>query len=250
MDNVETMILNNGYLSDNRLHKRWLIGQMLHEKHYEPVSYNYFLEQKPYKYQWTTLLQELKNIVKKEKNLLQLQTMLPADALNDLKNQITVSKSFFNRNLAETMLQEYMTETMPCYLWRSACHKHYKDKFEDRDHNLMIIDTCHFIQKMLQESDDTLFLKLLTEFVQTKIFMPSTIKKSEAWTDAFRKNGAYYTMHDLIIYHNCKFREKPNANTTETLNYLNHIPPENLFENLSGFIHYNNCSPETLYDYN
>ena len=245
MDNIETMILNEGYLTEPRLHKRWIVAQMLHNMHYEQVSYTAFINQKPYRYQWTTLLQELKAISKMKKNLIHLKTT-NLDVTEDLQHQIKISESFFNRELAEKMLTQYLDTDLPMYAHRYAKTKRYAKTYGDKDINLLIIDTNAYVKSILAESDDNVFLKKLEEFVNTHIFIPSTANKFADWINAFTYNGAYFTMHDLIKFHDCKFESNPNATTQETIKYLNKIPHEELFAHMTDMIVYNNISLENI----
>ena len=223
---------------------------MLYHVHYEPVSHDAFIKNKPYNYQWTTTLRELKRIKKMERKLQCLQEQpntLTKNIVSELTAQITAAKSFFNRPLAETMLKQYIETDLPNYLWRASQNAHYANRFDESDTNITVIDINTYVQHMLDETDDDKFLELFEDFVKHKVIAPSTIPKCGAWIEAFKHNGAYFTMRDLIRYHQCTFEDHPDAGMDKSLSLLNQIPTDNLFDQMNKMIRYNHCSAETLY---
>lgn len=249
MDNVETMIMQDGYLSENRLRKRWLIAQMMHEAHYEKVSWwAEFVECKPYRYQWETLLRELKRIRKMKKSLLTISATenVPTDMVKMLEDDIRISEQFFNRKLAEKMLTQYLTKDLPENAWRYQCTTVYRKKENDRSINTVIMDIHAFVRRMLNEQNDNVFIDMLKDFVKNMIVVPSTIEKSGDWALAFEQNGAYFTMRDLIKYHGCRFEDDKEANADTALKQLNNVPFEQLFKTMNKMIIDNNCSLDTI----
>ena len=41
--------------------------------------------------------------------------------------------------------------------------------------------------------------------MKNMIRLPYDTKKSKVWIDAYKGEGAYYTMKNLVLFHNCNF---------------------------------------------
>jgi hypothetical protein len=44
----------------------------------------------------------------------------------------------------------------------------------------------------------------LNAFMKSMIKLPWNTPKSKVWIDAFKGSGAYYTLKNLVMYHDCK----------------------------------------------
>ena len=66
--------------------------------------------------------------------------------------------------------------------------------------------------------------RLLNNFMLKMIKLPSDTPKSKAWIDAYKGEGAYYTMKNLLMFHNC-FVEVENTGLklygTKAVSYIN-----------------------------
>lgn len=224
LDEIEQSILNDGYIPNNQLWRRWIMAQML--RHYKDANGNstfdaYFVSGKPYIYQWDTILNEIK-VLKHLKG-------------HELENR----ERFFNKDVVRLSAMDYERKIR---LYISNKAKRYVDKGYNRKHvnkqirfNHTYVPIHHSKYNKVYISDKTKitdvksitltdFLKeihndveqmklcnnyhimynLVTNFIK-KYPMDIRLMKSEAWKNAFKGAGAYYTMDNMIKFHSCNF---------------------------------------------
>lgn len=64
--------------------------------------------------------------------------------------------------------------------------------------------------------------KLLNDFMRGIIKLPYDTPKSQVWIDAFKGEGAYYTLKNLVMYHNCSIVDGARGmDRTLAMTYLN-----------------------------
>ena len=70
--------------------------------------------------------------------------------------------------------------------------------------------------------------KALNDFMRIMVKLPYDTPKSKAWIDAFKGEGAYYTLKNLVMFHGCTIFTGPahhimyrRFNGIEAVNYLN-----------------------------
>lgn len=242
-DEIEQQILDDGYIPNNNIWRRWIMAQML--RHYkDPVTgadtFNaYFIKNKPYMYQWTTFLNEI-NAIKRM-------------SLDSTDRNIRLT--FFNKDLLVNMLNSY----------RDTVSKLPKNRFRrlnyDKSEYINMIDNyiksaeelrrkpCHtniIVHKMAD---------LVSDFIKNAE-IKSKLPKSKAWIDAFKGNGAYYTMDNMIKFHGCRFWNDDMSQTLNEKESLNKLMSEvgkcdpnefyKLFGLMKEFIEYNNYDINTL----
>lgn len=162
-DEIANMILQDGYLPNKKLWRKWVMTQTLRFTCTNtPVSFNtHFIANKPYQYIWETTIHELKAIAKEE--------------THDRK---TPRQLFYNKRLILAMLDDYAAKIPTCNI---------SDIYRRVQH----ADTYKTI------------LYILTRFVKTYPMPRSKSKKPTEWINAFYGTGAYYTMDNLIKFHKC-----------------------------------------------
>lgn len=227
-DPIEKSILEHGYIPNNNLYRRWIMAQTL--RHSRGLSENqtdynkfdkYFCGQKPYRYAWDTTLNEIK-------------------ALSHLTgDELKKRERFFNLETPKKMAKEYL-ERFPKYL------KKLPEKEKNNKRQKLLFKYKHIpftnINTIKNESDKMWFLpkdfNAITEAeliqkinkVTEKIFeannyydmrralekfikecpMNTNMPKPDAWKNAFKGAGAYYTMDNMIKFHNCRWLNKEN----------------------------------------
>ena len=48
--------------------------------------------------------------------------------------------------------------------------------------------------------------RALVSFHRIKIKLPYETAKSKVWVDAYKGNGAYYTLKNLVMFHDCAIK--------------------------------------------
>jgi hypothetical protein len=65
--------------------------------------------------------------------------------------------------------------------------------------------------------------KLLVRFKREMVKLPYETEKSKAWFDAYKGEGAYYTLKNLVMYHDCYIVSSRGEKLTgcKAVNFLN-----------------------------
>lgn len=223
-DEIEKSILNDGYIPNNQLWRRWIMAQML--RHYKDENGNsnfdsYFVSGKPYRYQWETILNEIK-------------------ALRHLSGQELIDRErFFNMDVIKAAAKDY--EKRIDFYIRKKAKRHIDKGLNKKNINKDIIRKHTYVKmpysqhaKIYLANDANItdikhttystFTQLVHEQVHriltcdnynelyyvVKNFMKKCplnvpLMKSSAWKNAFKGAGAYYTMDNMIKFHDCNF---------------------------------------------
>ena len=256
-DEIEQSILADGYIPNNNIWRRWIMAQML--RHYKDPdtgadTFNkYFIKDKPYSYQWKVLINELKAIRR-----------MPADS-----PERAMRLQFFNPALCIEMLKEYrdLINQIP----EKHCGTYWKGKYGKWSNLRTTMDKSHaiaYVQARIQHLRDYLnanndksstaisgVISYASIFLSEMPVNCRTMPKSKAWINAFKGNGAYYTMDNMIKFHNCHF-SSVNANDKNAMEQsLTELHRQvydcdgkfyKLFGCMKEFIDYNDYSLETL----
>lgn len=233
-DEIEKSILNDGYIPNNQLWRRWIMAQML--RHYKDENGfsnfdKYFISGKPYRYQWDTILDEIK-------------------VLRKLTGQELIDRErFFNLDVIKAAAKDY-EKRIDLYIRKRAKHhidkgykQHCKDKKWIQNHTFIkmphnphvriylspyanITDVKHMtyanfkamvhsqVERILAcDSYNRLYYTVLDFTKKCPMHVP--LMKASAWKNAFKGAGAYYTMDNMIKFHNCNFIVSGNKVTTQ-----------------------------------
>lgn len=204
-DPIEESIRNDGYIENNHLYRRWVMAQML--RHYrnekDPAAFDhYFISGKPYKYAWETTLNEMK-------------------AMKHLHGEELIKRErFFNLEVVKEMANEYNEQVKRCIAKLPR-----KRKVKNRE--VVYYSKIPYGKEIRRYPRDKKFWASITEAVNkinaantywqmqkaVEFFMatcPMHLKmpKPDAWKNAFKGAGAYYTMDNMIKFHNCHWMLK------------------------------------------
>ena len=238
-DDIESYIKSTGYIDNANLWRRWIMAQML--RHYNKADGTsgfdeYFVTGTPYFYQWKVVASELK-------------------VLRHLKGQaLTDRERFFNEEVVRAMARDYQKK-ISTYIMKSKKHRDRRfSHVPQSDHKRCMYVTIPGYNKKIYLDDNPLYTnkeKSITynEFMtmvykhvdricnnrpqdyyhlhqRVEQFMKScplikTFAKSSEWKNAFKGSGAYYTMDNMIKFHNCHFHIGDKILTmNESLSYL------------------------------
>lgn len=204
-DPVEESIRNDGFIKNHHLYRRWVMAQML--RHFrnekDPAAFDhYFVSGKPYKYAWETTLNEMK-------------------AMKHLQGEELIKReSFFNLEVVKEMANEYNEQVkgyiakLPkkwtvkngkwAYYSKIPYGKEIKRSPKDKEFWASITEA---VNKINEANTYWQMQKAVENFMAT---CPMHLKmpKPNAWKNAFKGAGAYYTMDNMIKFHHCHWMLK------------------------------------------
>lgn len=204
-DPIEESIRNDGYIENNHLYRRWVMAQML--RHFrnekDPAAFDhYFISGKPYKYAWETTLNEMK-------------------AMKHLRGEELIKRErFFNLEVVKEMAKEYNEQVknyiakLPkkwtvkngkwAYYSKIPYGKEIKTSPKDKEFWASITEA---VNKINEANTYWQMQKAVENFMAT---CPMHLKmpKPNAWKNAFKGAGAYYTMDNMIKFHHCHWMLK------------------------------------------
>lgn len=204
-DPIEESIRNDGYIENNHLYRRWVMAQML--RHFrnekDPAAFDhYFISGKPYKYAWETTLNEMK-------------------AMKHLRGEELIKRErFFNLEVVKEMANEYHEQVKRCiaklprkrkvkngevvYYSKIPYGKEIKKYPRDKEFWASITEAVNKINA----ANTYWQMQKAVEFFMATCPMHLKMPKPDAWKNAFKGAGAYYTMDNMIKFHNCHWMLK------------------------------------------
>lgn len=221
-DPIANEIIECGYVRNTRLHRRFVCAMMFQMLNY--VSYDgtgsgynaYLRKMYDYKYTFNMMLEEVRVLGKLEERD---------------EESFRERSHFFTREVIANVITDYMEkledyiEQLPTKKCKGIPYKHVKgmDIFVD-DLNKKIYDPLRTRIIRMELSDYSHMYITLQNFMHEMIKLPADTPKSKAWIDAYKGEGAYYTMKNLLMFHNC-FVEVENTGLklygTKAVSYIN-----------------------------
>ena len=222
-DAVVDKIISDGYVRNTKLHRRWVMAQMFQMLNYVSYDgqYSGYTDclNKSYGYEYTLsmMTEEIRVLSKLE--------------VRDMESFVERSH-FFTKDVVVKVLEDYLEKlkeyiaTIPDRNCKCLPYKRIKgvNIFNaDLDKKIYSnVRTYIFRVKYAKSYAD--IYRSLDAFMQNHVKLPYGTAKSKEWIDAFKGEGAYYTMKNLIMYHNCVFYNGYHypmyGNTTGHMNFL------------------------------
>lgn len=200
-DPIAEAIINDGYVRNTKLHRRWVMAQMFHMLNYKSYDgrkkgYNEALKRFGIKYEFDMMLEEIRVLGKLE--------------VKDKETFIERSH-FFTKNVVAQTMTDYVTElkqyidTLPSKNCKGVPYKRVKGK------NIFVADLQKKIYSPLEIEISRLkyvsnyneMYRLVRSFMTQMVILPYDTPKSKAWIDAYKGEGAFYTLKNLIMFHGC-----------------------------------------------
>lgn len=206
-------VYNDGYVRNTRLHRRWVMAQMFRMLNYKSLvtgksGYDAYLNERyGYQYQFEMMLQEVKVLTR----------------LYDRDREAFEERSrFFTLDVVVATCQDYINK-LHKYVDGLKIHKckgiPYKKVFgenvfvEDlqkkvfwlQERNLSSLKSAvRNIQKKYVTYSEGSFYWSLRSFCSHMYTLPKETPKCKEWKDAFKGEGSYYTLMNLIKFHECR----------------------------------------------
>lgn len=218
-DEITEQIIENGYVRNTKLHRRWVMAQvfrMLNHNAYGVVGYDQYLKQYyPYHYQFTMMLEEF----------FVLSRLESSD-----EESFKERSHFFTKEVVIATCDDYMNklhayvDSLPIKRCKGVPYKRIKGKdiFVTDLQGKLYNPLEAAIRRIRSANNYGELYRFLDRFVIQMIKLPYGYTKSKIWIDAFKGSGAYYTLKNLVMYHGCGiFTVYGNFYGMDAVRYLN-----------------------------
>ena len=202
VDKIANQIISDGYVRNTKLHRRFVMAQMFQMLNY--VSYNgqesgfdaalrnYY----GYDYQFKMMLEEVKVLSK-----------LEVRDFDTFKERA----SFFTREVIAETCNDYVKkleahiENLKTYNCKGVPYKKVRgvNIFCEDLGKKIYMPLRVLIPKIKTAINYTELYKTLSEFKRKMIGISYHTPKCKMWIDAYKGEGAFYTLKNLIMFHNC-----------------------------------------------
>lgn len=217
---IANQIIEDGYVRNTKLHRRFVMAQMFYMLNYaswgnKETGYNACLRNHyGYDYTFKMMLDEVKVLSKLE--------------MRD-KESFVERSHFFTKEVIVETLEDYMknlkqyVDNLRNYNCKGVPYKKLKGKniFVADLHKKVYAPLTNSIAYIRYAKNYADIYKYLQKFMREMIALPYNTPKCKAWIDAFKGEGAYYTMKNLIMFHNCRILARHSFyNTQESIDIL------------------------------
>lgn len=217
-DPIYKAIKEQGFVPDRRLFRRWVLAQtfqMLRN------GYTKEMHHKGYEYTWRMTEEELR---------------VQAKLYGHDNENFQLRNRFFNRQVVYAMACDYSQELKKYIkgLKTRKCKGVPYKRMQDRDVFVSDLQAKVFqpisravmdINKAASPKD---LYKAVQKFNATRVMLRWNSRQSDAWVDAYKGAGAYFSMQNLIRFHGMfLYNEKKNILTGENaISFLNKCASE------------------------
>ena len=222
-DPILNQIIEDGYVRNTKLHRRFVMAQMFQMLNYVSYDgrykgYNDYLRRRyGYDYTLKMMLEEVRVLSKLEERD---------------KETFEERAHFFDRATIAAVLANYIVELnkyvakLPVKKCKGVPYKKVKGTnifVDDLDKKLYAPIKSYITQIKCAKDYRTIYY-VLSNFMRTKVKLPYDTKKSKAWVDAYKGEGAFYTLKNLVMFHDCGIITEPHkivVKGTDAVTYLN-----------------------------
>lgn len=201
-DQIRNQIIEDGYVRNTKLHRRFVMAQMFHMLNYvsydrRDSGYNACLRNM-YSYQYTLdmMLEEVRVLSKLETR--------DKESFNERSH-------FFTKKVVSLVLGDYLAKLeqyvngLPEHKCKGVPYKRVKGKnifVSDLKKKLYAPIRDNIIRVANAKSYAEMY-RLLEKFMRNIVKLPYDTPKSKVWIDAYKGAGAYYTLKNLVMFHDC-----------------------------------------------
>lgn len=199
----------DGYVKNSKLHRRWVMAQMFRMLNYESYDgkrfgYDAYLNDNyGYMYQFDMILEEIRVLGKLQER--------------DVK-EFNKRKRFFNDQVVADLIRDYKNklckyiEKLPIKKCKGVPYKKICGKNIFIDDIIQKIYTpfnnasYNVISIITHDTDYTKLYLVLKRFVKLakQYKLPFETPKCKEWKNAYKGAGSYYTLMNMVKFHNCK----------------------------------------------
>jgi hypothetical protein len=201
-DEITEQIIADGYVRNTKLHRRFVMAQMFQMLNYESYDgheegFNACLRNRyGYHYTLTMMLEEVRVLSKLEKR--------DVESFNERSH-------FFTKRVVVDVLCDYVeklqnyVDNLPTKNCKGVPYKRIKGKnlFVDDLSKKLYRPMIDEIKRIGLTTDYSALYNRLSWFMKDVVKLPYNTPKSKVWIDAFKGEGAYYTLKNLVMFHDC-----------------------------------------------
>lgn len=202
-DPITEQIIEDGYVRNSKLHRRYVMAQMFHMLNYKSYDGQYagYTEclKRNYGYQYTIdmMIEEVR--------------VLSKLAVRDTESFLERSH-FFTHDVVIDVLRDYVdklkkyVDSLPVRKCKGIPYKRIKGEniFVEDLSKKLYLPIENKIRNIKRAVDYTEMYMELRRFRYNMIQLPYETPKSKTWIDAFKGEGAYYTLKNLVMFHGCR----------------------------------------------
>lgn len=232
IDAVGKKIVEGGYVSNWKLFRRWVMSQMFHmlrDMNRYGYSFNEVLQHKGYEYQWRMLENEL---------YAQMKMCDHEDYVN-----LKARNLWFNGYVACDMAKDYICKLRKYVddnlIWKKDEDGKKTKKFKHtckgnpyvrlQNNDIFVSDLekkvyaplSSLARKMYDSNTYKELYDAVHEFNKNRKHLSWDTKQADAFINAYKGSGSYYTMRNLIMFHGARFlkngRKMSEANSLKEL---------------------------------
>ena len=222
-DAIANQIIEDGYVRNTKLHRRFVMAQMFQALNYvswdrKRESYNEWLKNFGIKYQFEMMLEEIRVLGKLEER----------DAETFLERS-----NFFTREVVVKTMTDYIDKLKSSinikktYNCKGIPYKKVagRDIFVDDLDKKIYAPMRNDIYKVKIARNYNEIYKALKTFMNKMITIPYATTKCKEWVDAYKGEGAFYTLKNLVMFHSCGIMEGDGTMIygLDAVNYLNEM---------------------------
>lgn len=244
-DNVVNEIVGNQQLNNKKLFRRWITAQTFRMLNGTTINQNnrrweigwdaYLRNRYDYMYQFKMMLEEIRILSKLE--------------IKD-KEEFKERTKFFNKYVVINTCNHYINQLFK-YADKNQNHKHivklakYGNVFIYDLNKLFVDDLREIIDDITQSETYSEIYTFLKKFISKMNKLPADTPKCPSWKTAFKGSGAYYSLRNIILFHNvvledCKDKDESLRKLEEYTSQLHYTEVWKLHYLLKDTIEYNN----------
>ena len=200
-DVICNQIIEDGYVRNTKLHRRFVMAQMFQALNYvswdrKRSGYNEWLKNFGIKYQFEMMLEEIRVLGKLEER--------DFETFKERSN-------FFTKEVVVKTMADYIEklkasiESKKTYKCKGIPYKKVKGKDvfeEDLDKKIYAPMRSDIYKVKIARNYNEIY-KAVRNFMSKMITIPYATTKCKEWTDAYKGEGAFYTLKNLVMFHNC-----------------------------------------------
>ena len=200
-DPIANQIIADGYVRNTKLHRRFVMAQMFHALNYKSwdgrsEGYTEYIKRFGIKYEFDMMLEEIRVLSKLE--------------ARDTET-FAERSHFFTKDVIMKTMEDYIEElkayinTLPNKNCKGIPYKRIKGE------NIFVVDIDKKVYAPLRQKVSGLkyasnyneIYRIVRNFMKEMISVPYKTPKSKAWIDAYKGEGAFYTLKNLVMFHGC-----------------------------------------------
>lgn len=195
-DPILNQIIEDGYVRNTKLHRRWVMAQMFRMLDSAEGYDEYLRRHYSYMYQFDMMLEEIRVLSKLE---------------DRDKESFVERRHFFNKSVVLATCDDYLeklkkyVESLDVHKCKGVPYKKVKGTniFVDDLNKKLYQPIRNRIWRLERAKNYKELYVELRKFRTNMIKLPYETKKCKIWIDAFKGAGATYTLYNLVKFHGC-----------------------------------------------